>query len=897
MEKLAEFDSETLKNVSPMMQHYLQTKEQYPDCILFYRLGDFYEMFFDDAVFVSKTLKLTLTGKSCGLPERAPMCGVPFHAADTYIDRLVAEGCKVAVCEQLEDPKDAKGIVKRDVIRVVTPGTNTNIYDMDSGSNSYIMCIAYICDSFGIATSDVTTGDLLVTQIGKTASLVDEISKFAPKEIICNQSFFMSGVDIRALKDRFNIPVNSLKDQVFDETGARNILLRHFGVQSTAGLGLDDVPQGLVASGALLSYLSETQKCDPKNITDINVYNGESFMTIDSSSRRNLELTETMREKEKRGSLFWVIDKTKTAMGSRMLKSFLAQPLIDPSAIGERLDAVSELSEKLMDRDEIREYLGAVYDIERLMCRVSYGNANPRDIIALKNSLAMLGPVKKVLSGFECRALKRIDDRIDDFKELLTLIDRAVVEEPPLALKEGGIIKPGYNEEADRLRTAKTEGKNWLLQLENEQKEKTGIKNLRIRFNKVFGYYFEVTNSFLNLVPENYIRKQTLTNAERFTTDELKKIEDTILNSEERLCSLEYELFDEIRKRIAGEVSKIRESAKAVSYLDAFCSLSYVAEHEGYVRPSINTKGVINIKDGRHPVVEKMIPSGSFVSNDVYLDNENNRILIITGPNMAGKSTYMRFTALIVLMAAIGSFVPAKSADVCVTDRIFTRVGASDDLASGQSTFMVEMTEVANILRNATKNSLLILDEIGRGTSTYDGLAIAWAVVEHISNVKLCGGKALFATHYHELTTLEGKIPCVNNYCFAVKERGDEVVFLRKITRGGADRSYGIEVAKLAGVPQSVIERAKVIVDELSDNDITEKIGKPKFRAESRSGKRNGYELENQMTLFDFMGYDVVIDEIKKLDLSNMTPMEAINTLYKLQSEVNERNEKKDPSA
>ncbi|MBO4373536.1 MAG: DNA mismatch repair protein MutS [Lachnospiraceae bacterium] len=879
-----------------MMQHYLQMKKEYPDCILFYRLGDFYEMFFEDAVFVSKTLKLTLTGKSCGLPERAPMCGVPFHAADTYIDRLVAEGCKVAVCEQLEDPKDAKGIVKRDVIRVVTPGTNTNIYDMDSGSNSFIMCIAYICDSFGIATADVTTGDLLVTQLRQGESLFDEISKFAPKEIICNQSFFMSGVDVKSIKERFDVPVNSLNDHSFEENSAKERLMRHFKVSNIEGLGLADIPSALIASGALLYYLTDTQKSDPENITEISVYNGESFMTIDSSSRRNLELTETMREKEKRGSLFWVIDKTKTAMGSRMLKSFLAQPLIDARAIEERLDAVSELSEKLMDRDEIREYLNAIYDIERLMCRVSYGNANPRDIIALKGSLSMLGPIKKVLSGFDSALLKRLNERIDDFEELVALIERAVVDEPPMAVKEGGIIKQGYSSEADTLRSAKTEGKEWLLNLENEQRERTGIKNLRIRFNKVFGYYFEVTNSFLDLVPEDFIRKQTLTNAERFTTQELKKIEDMILNSEERLNSLEYELFDDVRRTISENVSKIKESAKAVSYLDAFCSLSYVAEHEGYVRPAINTKGIINIKDGRHPVVEKMIPPGSFVSNDVFLDSENNRILIITGPNMAGKSTYMRFTALIVLLASIGSFVPAKSADVCVTDRIFTRVGASDDLASGQSTFMVEMTEVANILRNATKNSLLILDEIGRGTSTYDGLAIAWAVVEHISNVKLCGGKALFATHYHELTTLEGKIPCVNNYCFAVKERGDEVVFLRKITKGGADRSYGIEVAKLAGVPSSVIERARVIVDELSDNDITqriERVGAPPIReASGKKKKDNG--LENQMTLFDFMGYDLVIDEIKKLDLSNMTPMEAMNTLYKLQSEVNDRNERKD---
>ncbi len=894
MENLAEFNEEIFDKVSPMMQHYLLQKKEHPDCILFYRLGDFYEMFFDDAKLVSRELELTLTGKSCGLEERAPMCGVPFHAAENYIDRLVSLGYKVAICEQVEDPKEAKGIVKREVIRIVTPGTNTNVFSIDSDSNSYIMSIAYVSDEFGISVCDVTTGDFLVTQTDTPEKLVDEIAKFEPREIICNQSFFMSGADASSLKERFNVSINALPDRCFNEEECAARLKEHFKVISIEGMGLSDMPTGLISSGALIYYLLDTQKNDLGNITEISVYHTSASMIIDSSSRRNLELTETMREKDKKGSLFWVLDKTGTAMGSRMLKHFIVQPLIDPAAIEERLDAVEELGVNLMDRDEIREYLRAVYDIERLMCRVSYGSANPRDLIAMKTSLGMLKPIKAVLSLFKSSLLKKVNDDIDDMQDIVSMIDEAIVDEPPLALHEGGIIKAGYNEEADRLKNAKTEGKEWLLKLESEQKERTGIKNLRIKFNKVFGYYFEVTNSFLNLVPEDFIRKQTLTNGERFTTKELKNIEDMILNSEDRLYSLEYELFDNVRKTIASNVIRIRETAKSIACLDALCSLSYVAEHSGYVRPSINNKGIINIKDGRHPVVEKMIPDGSFVSNDVFLDNEKNRILIITGPNMAGKSTYMRFTALIVLMASIGSFVPAASADICVTDRIFTRVGASDDLASGQSTFMVEMTEVANILRNATGKSLLILDEIGRGTSTYDGLAIAWAVVEHISDVKLCGAKTLFATHYHELTELEGKIPCVNNYCFAVKERGDDVVFLRKIVRGGADRSYGIEVARLAGVPSSVTERAKAIVDELTDNNITEKVREMAGSQRSRQGKKKSYDLEDQLSLFDMVGDDMIIDEIRKLDVAHMTPMEAINTLFKLQGEVLERNGKHD---
>ncbi len=874
--------------LSPMMQHYLQTKESYPDCILFYRLGDFYEMFFDDAKTVSAELQLTLTGKSCGLEERAPMCGVPFHAAETYLNKLVSAGHKVAICEQLEDPKDAKGMVKRDVIRVVTPGTNTNVFSMDEGSNSYIMCVVYIADHYGIATADVTTGDFLATQLDSSGKLMDEIMKYSPKEIVCNEAFYMSGISIEDLRGRLHIAITSLGSGSFDDKLCAGRLKEHFRVMSLEGLGLRDFDVGTVAAGALLGYLYETQKNELINITRITPYLSSRSMIIDSSTRRNLELTETMREKEKRGSLLWVLDKARTAMGSRMLRHFIEQPLIDKSAIEARLDAVEELNTKLMDRDEIREYLSGVYDIERLMCRISYGTANPRDLVALRNSLSELKPIKSVLSGFSSSELMGLNDRIDDMADLVELIGRAIVDEPPVSSREGGLIREGYSEEADRLRKAKTEGKEWIAKLEADTRERTGIRNLKIKSNKVFGYYFEVSNSFLKQVPEDFIRKQTLTTGERFTTEELKKTEDLILNSEDRLYSLEYELFDEVRKRIASEIGRLTDTARAVSLLDAFASLSYVAEHSGFVRPKINEKGKIEIRGGRHPVVEKMMNDGMFITNDVSLDCDKKRISVITGPNMAGKSTYMRQTALIVLMAAIGSFVPAAGADICVTDRIFTRVGASDDLASGQSTFMVEMTEVANILRNATSRSLLILDEIGRGTSTYDGLAIAWSVIEYISNTKLCGAKTLFATHYHELTELEGKIPCVNNYCFAVKEKGDDIVFLRKIVPGGADKSYGIQVAKLAGVPESVIERAKSIVEELSDNDIASRvkeIAEQGSRGPARVKRIDEVDM-HQMSLFDTLKDDDIIRELCGLDVTHMTPMEAMNTLYRLQNEA-----------
>ena len=865
--------------VSPMMQHYLQMKEEYSDCILFYRLGDFYELFFDDAEECSRVLELTLTGKACGLPERAPMCGVPFHAAEIYINKLVEAGYKVAICEQLEDPKEAKGIVKRGVIRVVTPGTNTNISEMDSSVNSYLMCIFYSSDVFGVAVSDVTTGEFTVAEVDNLTRLRDEIIRFAPKELICNEALFMSGLDTERLRSEHHICVNALPPGYFDDDNGGKLIRDHFRVAHTDGLGLHDLSQAVTAAGAMLRYLYETQKNDLSNITHIGILNTAGCMLIDSSTRRNLELTHTLREKEKRGSLIWILDKTRTAMGARMLRRFLEQPLIDRKAIEARLDAVSELSERLMDRDEIREYLGTVYDIERLMGRVAFGTANPRDLIALKSSLSMLSPVKELTSGFKASLMRELSDDIDSLNDMHELIERAICDEPPVSVHDGGVIKEGYSADADELRRIKMNGNEWLMELESRTKDRTGIKNLRIRYNKVFGYYFEVTNSYLSLVPDDFIRKQTLTGGERYTTPELQEMEDKMLNSEERLTALERALFNEVRDRLAANISRMQETAKAIAYIDVLCSLSYVAEHDQFVRPKINTGGIIDIHGGRHPVVERMIGNDSFVTNDVYLDRDENRISIITGPNMAGKSTYMRLTALIVLMAHIGSFVPCDSANISIVDRIFTRVGASDDLASGQSTFMVEMTEVANIIRNATKDSLIILDEIGRGTSTYDGLAIAWAVVEHISDKKKCGAKTLFATHYHELTELEGKVDGTKNYCFAVKEAGDDVVFLRKVVRGGADRSYGIHVAHLAGVPESVTDRAKEIVEELTEGDVSERVS---HISPSKRNKRPDDVTLNQLSLFDMNHDDDILTELKKLDVNTMTPMDAMNTLYRL---------------
>ena len=875
---------------TPMMQHYLKTHEEYKDCILFYRLGDFYEMFFDDAKVVSKELELTLTGKSCGAEERAPMCGIPYHAAETYLTRLVKKGYKVAICEQVEDPKLAKGMVKREVTRVVTPGTTLNAQALDETKNNYIMCIAYIGDHYGISSADITTGDYYVTEVDSERKLLDEVNRYQPTEIICNEAFYISGIDIDDMKNRMGIVIYSLDAWYFSDETAQMTLKDHFKVRDLEGLGLADYDSGVVAAGALLKYLYETQKTTLSNLVAIHPYTTGKFMIIDSSTRRNLELVETLREKQKRGSLLWVLDKTRTAMGARTLRSFVEQPLIERTEIEERYDAIDEFNTNAITREEIREYLNPVYDLERLITRVTYQTANPRDLIAFRNSIHMLPPIKTLMSDFQSPLLKRLYEQMDTLDELYELIERSIAEEPPLTLHDGGILKEGYNEEVDRLRKAKTDGKSWLADLEAKEREKTGIKNLKIKYNKVFGYYLEVTNSFKDLVPDYFTRKQTLANAERFITPELKELEDVILGAEDKLIVLEYELFREVRQKVADEVVRIQKTAKAVAQIDVFASLATVAEQNNYCRPKLNEKGLIDIKDGRHPVVERMIQNEMFVANDTYLDNGSNRVSIITGPNMAGKSTYMRQSALIVLMAQIGSFVPAKSAKIGIVDRIFTRVGASDDLASGQSTFMVEMSEVANILRNATSNSLLILDEIGRGTSTFDGLSIAWAVVEHISNPRLLGAKTLFATHYHELTELEGKLNSVNNYCIAVKEKGDDIVFLRKIVKGGADKSYGIQVAKLAGVPDNVIERAKEIVEELSNNDITEIVQNISAEGGSKRSKPKLDEVDlEQISLLDTMDNDTILNELKELDLGQMTPIEAMNKLYELQNKVKNR--------
>ena len=881
-----------MAQLTPMMQQYMQTKKEYQDCILFYRLGDFYEMFFEDALTASKELEITLTGKDCGLEERAPMCGVPYHAVDSYLNKLVSKGYKVAICEQVEDPKLTKGIVKREVIRVVTPGTNLNTQALDETKNNYLMCIVCMADRYGVSVADITTGEYLVTELDSERKLMDEIIKFTPSEIICNHSFYVSGIDIEDMKSRLGITVYALESWYFDDSMCSRVLMEHFGVSALEGLGISDYSCGVIAAGALLKYLMETQKNSIANLTRLVPYSIEKHMILDSSTRRNLELCETLREKNKKGSLLWVLDKTKTAMGARLLRKYIEQPLIDKKEITERLDAVEELKNNAITREELREYLNPVYDMERLISRISYQTANPRDLVAFKSSLSMLPHIKYLMKSLQTPVLKALEEQMDELADLFELIDSSIVEEPPVGIRDGGIIKEGFHDEVDRLRNAKSEGKTWLAELEAREREKTGIRNMKIKYNKVFGYYLEVTNSYKELVPDYYTRKQTLANAERYITPELKELEDMILGAEDKLYSLEYGLYIEIRNKIAAQIVRIQETAKAVAGIDVFASLALVAERNNYVKPSINERGVIDIKNGRHPVVEKMIPNDMFIANDTYLDNGKSRISIITGPNMAGKSTYMRQAALIVLMAQIGSFVPAQSARIGLVDRIFTRVGASDDLASGQSTFMVEMTEVANILRNATRNSLLILDEIGRGTSTFDGLSIAWAVVEHISNTKLLGAKTLFATHYHELTELEGKLTGVNNYCIAVKEKGDDIVFLRKIIKGGADKSYGIQVAKLAGVPDSVICRAKELAEELTNADITVRVQEiDSEKQKSRRGKPKKYDPVDldQMSLFDTVSDSDVLKELEEIDVSNLTPIDALNTIYRLQNKLKNR--------
>ena len=880
-----------IEELTPMMQKYMETKQEYKDCILFYRLGDFYEMFFEDALTASRELEITLTGKSCGLKERAPMCGVPFHAVEGYLNKLVSKGYKVAICEQVEDPKQAKGLVKREVTRIVTPGTNLDTYALDETKNNYIMCIVYVDNKYGVSVADVTTGAYFVTELDSERKLLDEISKYMPSEIISNEAFFMSGIDLADLRHRLGITIYSLESWYFGDDLAATTLKEHFHVASLDGLGLGDYNCGVIAAGSLLKYLYETQKTTLDHMTTIEPYSTGKFMVLDSSTRRNLELVETLREKQKRGSLLWVLDKTKTAMGARTLRSYLEQPLIDKKKIEARLDMVEELKNNMICREELREYLNPIYDLERLISRVVYQTANPRDLIAFRSSLEMLPAIKTLLQDLSSPLVRELDEQLDPLTDICTLITESIEDEPPISIREGGMIKTGYDEQVDHLRNAKTEGKTWLAKIEEEEREKTGIKNLRIKYNKVFGYYLEVTNSYKDLVPEYYTRKQTLTNAERYITPELKELEETILGAEDKLTALEYEIFCKVRNQIAEQVVRIQHTAKAIAGLDVFASLALVAEQNNYVRPKMNEKGILEIKSGRHPVVEKMITNDMFIENDTYLDNKNNRIAIITGPNMAGKSTYMRQNALIVLMAQVGSFVPAQSANIGIVDRIFTRVGASDDLASGQSTFMVEMNEVANILRNATSSSLLILDEIGRGTSTIDGLSIAWAVVEYISNPKILGAKTLFATHYHELTELEGKIDSVNNYCIAVKEKGDDIVFLRKIVKGGADKSYGIQVAKLAGVPESVIARAKEIVSELSEADITTRVRDISVQSADTKKKMKKYDEVDlaQMSLFDTVTDEDILKELMEIEVTTLTPLDALNTLYRLQNKLKNR--------
>lgn len=877
--------------LSPMMEQYVATKEKYKDCILFYRLGDFYEMFFDDAILASKELEITLTGKDCGMEERAPMCGIPFHAADTYINQLVKKGYKVAIGEQVEDPKLAKGLVKREVIRIVTPGTNLSSESLEESKNNYLMCISYVGKNYGISVTDLSTGVFKTCQIQQAEKVVDEINKFQPSEVL-----YQAGVEqveeIHAVCERLQVSHTEAPDYYFNLETDEETLKRQFHINSIEGLGLKDSPACVASCGALMQYLHETQMSSLSHINHIETYSVDSFMILDSATRRNLELTETLRDKQKRGSLLWVLDKTKTAMGARKLREFVEQPLLYKDAIEKRLDAIEAINKELIVREELREYLNTIYDLERLLTRIALKTANPRDLLAFKTSIQYLPDIYNLLRELPCERINEIYEDYDSLEDLYELLEQAIVEEPPVSIKEGGIFKQGYRDEIDELRLAKTECKTWLADLESKEREKTGIKGLKIKYNKVFDYYFEVTNSFKSLVPDYFIRKQTLVNAERFTTDELNTLSGKILGAEDKLYALEYDCYVELREKLAAALVRVQKMAGYIAELDALCSLAYVADKNNYVRPSLNTDGVIDIKGGRHPVVEKMLANDSFVENDTYLNNAESRISIITGPNMAGKSTYMRQTALITLMAQIGSFVPAESANIGLCDRIFTRVGASDDLASGQSTFMIEMNEVANILRNATKDSLLILDEIGRGTSTFDGLSIAWAVVEYIADPNILGAKTLFATHYHELTELEGKLSSVNNFCIAVQEEGDDIVFLRKIIKGGADRSYGIQVARLAGVPEPVLKRAREICNELIDSDITTKVKdidiKPALSEQPKIKETRSSDYE-QLSLFSSPVEMTIANELKTMDLNNMTPIKAMLYLQELQERLKQQ--------
>ena len=814
-----------------------------------------------------------------------------FFFPQTKGTQLVKKGYKVAIGEQVEDPKLAKGLVKREVIRIVTPGTNLSSESLEESKNNYLMCISYVGKNYGISVTDLSTGVFKTCQIQQAEKVVDEINKFQPSEVL-----YQAGVEqveeIHAVCERLQVSHTEAPDYYFNLETDEETLKRQFHINSIEGLGLKDSPACVASCGALMQYLHETQMSSLSHINHIETYSVDSFMILDSATRRNLELTETLRDKQKRGSLLWVLDKTKTAMGARKLREFVEQPLLYKDAIEKRLDAIEAINKELIVREELREYLNTIYDLERLLTRIALKTANPRDLLAFKTSIQYLPDIYNLLRELPCERINEIYEDYDSLEDLYDLLEQAIVEEPPVSIKEGGIFKQGYRDEIDELRLAKTECKTWLADLESKEREKTGIKGLKIKYNKVFDYYFEVTNSFKSLVPDYFIRKQTLVNAERFTTDELNTLSGKILGAEDKLYALEYDCYVELREKLAAALVRVQKMAGYIAELDALCSLAYVADKNNYVRPSLNTDGVIDIKGGRHPVVEKMLANDSFVENDTYLNNAESRISIITGPNMAGKSTYMRQTALITLMAQIGSFVPAESANIGLCDRIFTRVGASDDLASGQSTFMIEMNEVANILRNATKDSLLILDEIGRGTSTFDGLSIAWAVVEYIADPNILGAKTLFATHYHELTELEGKLSSVNNFCIAVQEEGDDIVFLRKIIKGGADRSYGIQVARLAGVPEPVLKRAREICNELIDSDITTKVKdidiKPALSEQPKIKETRSSDYE-QLSLFSSPVEMTIANELKTMDLNNMTPIKAMLYLQELQERLKQQ--------
>lgn len=874
-------DQIDIKKLSPMMQQYLETKKDYPDCILFYRIGDFYEMFYEDAKVGAKELDLVLTGKDCGIDERAPMCGIPYHAADNYITRLVKKGYKVAIGEQVEDPRLTKGIVKRKVIRVVTPGTLTESDALDTGKNNYLMCVSFLRGIFGISTIDVGTGDFYVTEVNSPPELYNEINRYMPSEMIVNQGFSQGGADTEFIKERWNISFTLVSDDYFDEEGSKNLLKSHFHAE-TSGLGLADMTAGILACGGVLKYVYDTQFSTVRYITKLSIYSTSEYMILDSATMRNLEITETLRDKEKRGTLLWVLDKTKTAMGSRLMRKIITQPLLSKKEIEKRQETIAEFNDRFIDREELSEYMRSMYDLERLVQRFSLQRANPLDLIAFEGSISMISPIKDLLTSFDSALLKELCDNMDILSDLLVLIRETIKPDAPASVHDGGIILDGFDKEVDHLRELKTNGRKWMLDLENEEREKTGIRSLKVKYNKNFGYCLEVTNSYKDLVPDYFIRKQTLTTGERYTTEKLEELSTDILTADEKLKVLEFDIFSSIVDKVAAETTRIQATSKSLAYLDVLISLSLVAMKNKYVRPGINETGKIVIKDGRHPVVELTLKGGSFIPNDTKLDLHSNRLAIITGPNMAGKSTYLRQVALITLMAQTGSFVPASRADISVCDRIFTRVGASDDLSMGQSTFMVEMTEVANILRNASSKSLLILDEIGRGTSTYDGLSIAWAVVEYIASKSRLGAKTLFATHYHELTELEGKIKGVHNYAVAVREKDDDLIFLRKIIPGGADKSYGIAVAKLAGVPGEVISRAEEISNRLDESDITSRnfdIPPEDFDLKNPDyAKEKNEDFESE--------YKELKKNILSMDINKITPMEAMFFLNEIQEKI-----------